>query len=239
MSGISAEIIQRWADDPDAGFDADSPFTAWWRDIVARSAKASDDEGYRECVRAVDDSLIQTVRATQSNIRHAPRALICLMRAIELFRGVDIVAVPSKGGLLDLGDLEQAIFLIAYQFDGVMGDRAWVVAMDAFFAHAEKMTNELIDATRCHSAEGIGSFYDSEDPLMYLDQLYMVIRMLEWFVADDVHRDIGVDLVDYRQRFAELERGIEAGFSVLQASGIDLEYQDAPSWEPWWRHRKI
>ena len=236
MSRVSAELLRRWDEDPDAGFGRDSSFTSWWSQLVKVSIENSVDETYAACVHALKAALSYTVRATQSDIGYLPLALSYTMRAMELWRGCDSRAVPSNPGAFDLEDLDQAILLVAFQFDAVVGTDEWVSCLDEYFGTVFRTVGKRI-ALGAEPVETIRQAIDDgeETDLDDLDHAKWAIGMLEWLKLEDPRRNIGINLGAVHESLLDLEDRLRPVLRNLRRAGAVSRDPLSPR-SFWWRH---
>lgn len=236
MSRLSEEFLRQWDGDLDAGFRHDSPFTVWWSRIVQISISESINNRYTECVKALEDALSYTVRGTQSDIGYVPLGLSRTMRAMELWRGCDANSVPNNPEALDLEDLDQAILLIAFQFDSVMGTDKWVSCLDRWFEASVREVRLQI-ALGAQTVEVINQAIDEgeETNLDTLDDAHWVLSMLEWLKLEDPRRDVGIDLIAVGDSLTDLEEDLRPVLPNLRRAGEVMPDPLAPR-SFWWRH---
>lgn len=236
MSRLSPELLRFWDEDPDAGYRVESPFTKWWSNVVQRSVNAATDAHYRACVRSLDAALTDTIHATQSDIRSSANGLRNLMRAMELWRECDPRRVPSDPGTFDLEDLDQAILLLAFQFDAVIGTPKWISFFDAWFAERFETIRQVIELGRRPLGVVKGVVEEGEDPELYaLDDVRLVLGMLEWFQLEDPGRQLGLDLEKLERSVEELETQLRPVLSNLR-SGKAVQPDELAPKSFWWRH---
>ncbi|GAB3608360.1 hypothetical protein GCM10027414_04850 [Humibacter ginsengiterrae] len=241
MARLTEEMLRRWDEDPDAGYEANSPFTLWWDDVIDRSVVGSEDDAYTRCVRGLRGALYETMYSLYE-VAHAPSALSDVIKGLEMLRGCDVRLVPDDPNTLDLQDISQMLYLLIYQMDVFIGaDAAGQARADwaDAFANWYHMRCEYVKtavALSSKSADEIREYVEYEDDYYFdsLDELTWVINMLEWYKLDDPTRDIGIDLDAWRRQLVEFEEKLRPRLTHLRKAG--LAYPDM--WAPrrfWWR----
>lgn len=235
MSRLSSEMLRLWDEDPDAGYRVDSPFTKWWSSVVERSVATELDVHYGACVRALDSAMTETIHATQSDIRSSANGLRNLMRAMELWRDCDSRLVPSAPGTFDLEDLDQAILLLAFQFDVVIGTPKWISFFDDWFAERFKSIRRVVELGQRPIAVVKGVVDEGEDPELHaLDDVHWVLAMLEWLRLEDSRRDLGFDLEELHESVGQLENQLRPVLPRLRSAKAIHTDKLAPK-SFWWR----
>lgn len=241
MGRLTEEMLRRWDADSDAGYEARSPFTIWWTDIVRASINGSKDETYTKCVQALDGALYDTRYALYDASR-GPKALTGLIQAMELLQRCDIRLVPEDSNTLDLQDISQMRYICIYQLDLYLGPAAepqdrseWEHALNSWFSARSETIEEGLKVARL-SVREIRELMAYEDDYYFdaLDEIVWVINMLEWYKLDDPRRDLRVDLDGWRRRTAEYEMKLRPRLNHMRAAGLAAPDEWAPR-RFWWR----
>jgi hypothetical protein len=233
---LSGELLQRWDDDPDAGYRVGSPFTLWWSDAVSRSVSLATDSNYIACLEYLDRALTYTVHATQSDLRSSPAGLQAVMQAMECWSVCEVRHAPVAEGTFDLEDLEQAFLLVAFQFDSVMGSERWSALLQAWFISKLAVVRSRIELGQNDVALIAEVVAEGEDTdLDSLESLHWVLSMLDWFRLEDAARDVGVDVETLHDSVTRIERELRAVVPRLRRAGAVVANPKAPR-SFWWRH---
>lgn len=242
MGRLTDEILERWAADPNHAYEANSPFTVWWADIVRFSTEGSKDAAYTMCVESLDGALYDTIYSLYDVYPRAPRALAGLMRAMELWRGCDARVVPDDLKTLDLRDISQMLYICLFQFDLYIGPdselenrRKWEGALNSWFEiRCQYVRTATILATL--PVEEARERVEYEDDYYFdsLDEITWVINMLEWYKLDDPRRDLGVNLLAWQRQVAEYESELRPQLRHLRQAGLAAPDKWAPR-RFWWR----
>lgn len=241
MARLTEQMLRRWDDDPDAGYEANSPFSVWWSNVVDKSMAGSKDDTYARCVQNLRGALYETMYSLY-DVGHAPSALSSVIEAMELLRGCDMRLIPDDPDTLDLQDISQMLYILIYQMDVfVVADATpaaradWTEALRSWYETRCEYVNTAVNLSHRSVAE-IREYVEYEDDYYFeaLDQLMWVINMLEWYKLDDPKRDIGIDLADWQHQLAEYEATLRPRLAHLRKGGLAQPDRWAPR-RFWWR----